>query len=47
MHEDDSYSTTRMIDMNGVPQAMALRAQPTAPLPVLDDAALRARMQRR
>lgn len=47
VHEDGSYSTTRMIDMNGVPQAMALRAQPTAPLPVLDDAALKAMMQQR
>src|SRR5262245_7224732 len=27
IHEDGSHSTTRMIEMNGVPQAMALRAK--------------------
>jgi len=45
VHEDGSRSTTRMIDMNGVPQAMGLRAQPTEPLPVLDDAMLKQMQQ--
>lgn len=46
VHEDGSRSTTQMIDMNGVPQAMALRAQPTEPLPLFDQDALQ-RLRRR
>ena len=39
-HEDGSYSTVKMIDMNGVPQAMAMSAKedPSAVKPTADEA---------